>query len=483
MRKNVVVLYDDRSMPNEKIAQVSGDKSYGSIIFKQKTIRERVREIAVSRKYVTGFYPIAGEKDWEDCLQRLALAEFSTSVLYLYSEFGICDREAFGILLDKAQFLNQPERVVKERRTAALLFPSLQDFQKWVEAGSNPKGSEDMEDLEGDMFMDLSSFDEFIRYITSGFESRYFNALEGDRYTVTKRSVNREKIRKEYQYYYYLPQEMQHWFVQPYDYRENETEASYTMERMHMTDLAIQFVHGAIDLKKYEQILEQLFYFLRTRCTRRISQEEYTAVQEDLYLTKVRKRYGELKANSYFPKMNAMIQAGTDYAGIDEVFAHYERLYAGIQERESFPLLSTVGHGDLCFSNILYQSHANIVRFIDPKGAAAEQDIWTNPLYDLAKLSHSICGRYDFFNSGLYRIEVGPDLKLSLKLDFDNSPYVELFRRCLEENHFSYSVVRLYEASLFLSMLPLHMDNPQKVFGFLLNAITILEEVEQCMKE
>ena len=46
-----------------------------------------------------------------------------------------------------------------------------------------------------------------------------------------------------------------------------------------------------------------------------------------------------------------------------------------------------------------------------------------------------------------------------------------------EENGFDYLSVRLYEASLFLSMLPLHIDNPHKVFGFILNAKNILEEI------
>ena len=48
----------------------------------------------------------------------------------------------------------------------------------------------------------------------------------------------------------------------------------------------------------------------------------------------------------------------------------------------------------------------------------------------------------------------------------------------MEENGFDYQTVRLYEASLFLSMLPLHIDYPLKVFGFILNAINILEEIE-----
>ena len=39
--------------------------------------------------------------------------------------------------------------------------------------------------------------------------------------------------------------------------------------------------------------------------------------------------------------------------------------------------------------------------------------------------------------------------------------------------------VRIYEVSLFLSMLPLHMDNPYKVLGFILNARKIMEEISK----
>jgi hypothetical protein len=38
--------------------------------------------------------------------------------------------------------------------------------------------------------------------------------------------------------------------------------------------------------------------------------------------------------------------------------------------------------------------------------------------------------------------------------------------------------MRLGEASLFLSMLPLHIDYPNKVIAFMLKASQILDEVE-----
>ena len=137
-----------------------------------------------------------------------------------------------------------------------------------------------------------------------------------------------------------------------------------------------------------------------------------------------------------------------------------------------------IGHGDLCFSNILYQKEAGLLKLIDPKGCLVEQELYTDPYYDLAKLSHSICGNYDFFNSGLYQVVLGQDMKFHLAVDADNRAYAEIFKGYLKESGFDYRMVRIYEASLFLSMLPLHMDREQKVFALLLNAAGILERLE-----
>ena len=60
-----------------------------------------------------------------------------------------------------------------------------------------------------------------------------------------------------------------------------------------------------------------------------------------------------------------------------------------------------------------------------------------------------------------------------------NQLYQNLFKMKLEENGYDYQLVRLYEASLFLSMLPLHIDAPYKVLGFILNAEKILEELSE----
>jgi hypothetical protein len=138
-----------------------------------------------------------------------------------------------------------------------------------------------------------------------------------------------------------------------------------------------------------------------------------------------------------------------------------------------------MGHGDLCFSNMLYNKEICLLKLIDPKGARIEEELWTDPYYDLAKLSHSVCGRYDYINSGFHSISLDNNLLLSLEIDFDNLPYMRIFKEFCLNNGFDFTLVRLFEVSLFLSMLPFHMDNPQKVLSFILNAINIMEGLEK----
>ncbi len=137
------------------------------------------------------------------------------------------------------------------------------------------------------------------------------------------------------------------------------------------------------------------------------------------------------------------------------------------------------GHGDPCFSNILYDQTHHFLKFIDPKGAVEEKQLWTHPIYDLCKISHSILGDYDFINNDLFQVSF--DHNNSLKLTAGtayNNELKSIFLNELDKRKIDVKIMRLCEASLFLSMLPLHSDHPNKVMAFILTAKKILDEVE-----
>lgn len=479
--KDVYVIYDDLKKPAREIRTITGEKSFGETILKRVTLENRMREECLKNKAVAGFIALSEENDIVKLKQDLTKMQNENAALfYFFSNYGIGDTKEFHSLLQKTAYVNETYHVEEKGEVGAYLISNVKWFFEHAEEVRNRVAFG--ENVDAKVFVNLSEMSQFLAYITSGFDARFFNSLEGDEHTVTKKSNKIEKIKSEYNFYYFLPDEMKMWFVMPYNYQETKDGAAYTMERYHMTDIAIRFVHGAVSPAELSEILDKLFYFVDHRKAKAVSEAEAEKMADEVYLVKLKERMEQLKKTGYYEKFNQMIQIGTDYAGIEEIVKLYESLYKAIwkKKKEKNPKL-VVGHGDLCFSNILYSREASLLKLIDPKGALKEEELYMDPYYDLAKLSHSICGSYDFFNTGLYQVSMDRDMKWMLQIDCDASTYKEIFKEKLLQSGYSYEKVRVLEAGLFLSMLPYHMDQPGKVFGFLLNAVKILEEVKPCI--
>jgi thiamine kinase-like enzyme len=249
------------------------------------------------------------------------------------------------------------------------------------------------------------------------------------------------------------------------------------MERYNFTDVAIRWTHQAITIKDFDSMLDKLFYFINKRAVKSVDPSTYNEVKTELYLNKVITRVNQLKNAANYDLIANYIASGTKFSDIDGIVEFYRLNYEKIAKTVSLSPQLVVGHGDLCFSNILYDKDTTTLKLIDPKGALVEDELWTDPYYDVAKLSHSVCGYYDYINSGMVDIGVSESLELELIFDVKVDLYQERFKEYLKENGFDYKLVRLLEASLFLSMLPLHMDHPQKVLAQILNAVRILKEI------
>ena len=481
-----VCVYDDHIMPDVFIGNIAGEKTFGEIILKRVSVRERFKKFYGSLKDAGELFEFDHEWHYDVLKKNIKRLRQGSRIIHIFSYQIIPDGRASGaeVLFEKAAY-SAGNYVIKNEENAVVGFimNNSEDYCDFMdEARDNLSDPEtykhfgfDFSVIESSDFFDISVYSNFRNYITGGFDARFFNSVAGDEHIVKKTSRNKQKIKAEYTFYGLLPDDMKSWFVMPYDYEEDDNTASYTMKRYHMTDLAVRYVHGAIDTKEFEKIMELSFYFISHRASKTISAQEYKDNADKLYLEKVKKRVAELKAHPGYPELNKISQLyGNDY--IDRLTERYVELYNKINPEIKHKNISVIGHGDMCFSNMLFDKNSELLLLIDPKGALSENDLWTDPYYDVAKLSHSICGRYDFFNNGLYRFDLDDSLHPVLEIDFDNTEYDKIFRYHLEENGFSYNAVRLYEASLFLSMLPLHMDFPKKVFGFMQNAEYIMDK-------
>ncbi len=478
----VIIIYDDTGRKSEVISDIIGEKGFSDVVVKRRKLEEYYKE-AVCRIFPDLIWKkIHSTFEYSDLVKELeAYYSEDVKIVHCFSNYLIADASKALLSFRKIAYVDLQYAMLSEKRAVAGVFPSAREyisFLRLVLSGQKPwdliRNSKHFFEIEG--MIDISIVSNFIQCITGNFDSRYFNTLKENEYTLVKSSANKKKIKAEYTFFHLLPEDMKYWFVMPFNYCESEDSASYTMERLHMTDLAIKWVHGSMEIAEFEELLDKYFFFFKSRHWKECSKEDYLRISNDLYVHKVKDRIAKLKEHEEYKKF-ARLLSGTDF-DIDLLMNRYFELKKIIEARTDYPNRLVIGHGDPCFANALYNKSTQTLKFIDPKGAIKESDLWTNPYYDVAKLSHSVCGRYDFFNNGLFDIKISPNFLYELEIPFDNRIYIHVFKQKLEENGYDYLTVRIYEASLFLSMLPLHIDNPHKVFGFILNVKNILDEVE-----
>lgn len=480
----VIIIYDDTGRKSEVISDIIGDKGFADVVVKKKRLEEYYQEVAKKIFPNSTWKKLHSVFEYSDLVKELELYNNDDArIMHCFSNYIISDAGQATLSFKKLLHIDGPYGVIDGKRSVAAMFPNISSYMGFCndiisgqKAWDIARNMKDTFEIEG--LVDIGNIGNFIQCITGNFDSRYFNSLKGNEYTLIKSSSNKRKIKAEYNFYHLLPEDMKFWFVMPFNYMESEDSAQYTMERLHMTDLAIKWVHGSMDETEFEDLMDKYFFFFRSRHVKECSEEEYWRTANALYNDKVIGRIKDLKGLPEYKKLEALLKI-SDGTDIDSLAERYFKLKDSIEKRTVFPRQLVIGHGDPCFANALYNKSTKTLKFIDPKGALSEEELWTNPYYDIAKLSHSVCGRYDFFNNDLFEIKIDSTFSYNLEIPFDNAKYKEIFKEKVLENGFDYLSVRLYEASLFLSMLPLHIDNPHKVFGFILNAKNILEEIEK----
>lgn len=140
----------------------------------------------------------------------------------------------------------------------------------------------------------------------------------------------------------------------------------------------------------------------------------------------------------------------------------------------------TFGHGDFCFSNILYDARARRIKVIDPRGLTPEGQpaSYGELRYDFAKLFHSAIGAYDLVMAEV--ITGAPDGQNALIVNgvlHDRADQIaQQFRRsCLAAMNAlgGERLIAAITVQLFLSMLPLHRDKPHRQLALISRAADV----------
>ena len=124
-------------------------------------------------------------------------------------------------------------------------------------------------------------------------------------------------------------------------------------------------------------------------------------------------------------------------------------------------------HGDLIFSNVLVNERDGVFKLIDPRGGFGSATHLGLQIYDWAKISQSVHGRYEELVSGEYRIVHGDD-EVILSMDVDRLSNYAHLSEWFEASCPSPAFAKQIAGLLLISAIPFHMEDPKRATAMLL---------------
>jgi hypothetical protein len=300
--------------------------------------------------------------------------------------------------------------------------------------------------------------------------ARAFNTLKLDGLTAAKSSDDADKMRAEASWLRGAPADLQPYCARLVEEGEDGGRAYYKTEYEYLPLVAELFVYGAIGRAPWMRILDSCEAFLSLCAAHRGPGAASEALQR-LAGVKTLERLERFACASGFDIDQPLTYEGAPCPSL-RVIA--ERLAGALGPADD--RAACVMHGDFCFSNIFYSPRLRRIKVIDPRGSAGEgPSLYGDGRYDLAKLAHSITGRYDQIIAGRFVARHdGRDHSIALEA----APHHRWLEQALGE--FSVGgvrgddpVVRAVCCGLFLSMLPLHADRPDRQGAFIANALRL----------
>ncbi len=309
---------------------------------------------------------------------------------------------------------------------------------------------------------------------------RAFNAVSVDasRGILTKRSRNKGEFLDEIHWYLALPPSLQYLAPRVFAHSIEPEDPWIEMEFYGYPPLADIYLYSRLDLTEWRAIFRVLEQVMSDMGRHRVPPGEEVKIEASLrsmYLEKTTERLGRLRPADLPRDLfeGPLVVNGRPCLSLK---ACLEQLPEAL---ESAGLLSAVPfsviHGDFCPSNILFDRRSRAIRLVDPRGRFGAYSLHGDPRYDLAKLSHSFNGGYDFLVHGLFALtRNGPgDLRLRLFEDDCHVAVRDQFNQTSFASDDAFRHVRAIEALLFLSMVPLHADRPRAQEAFLVRGLEL----------
>lgn len=322
------------------------------------------------------------------------------------------------------------------------------------------------------------------KYYNSKLEvkAREFNhiIIDRDRGILKKFSDDKEKFVGEILWYLKLPADIEYVRPRIFSYSTSYGNPYVEMEYYSYHTLHELFLFGDLSYQQWLDIFKRIRFIYNDFGRYQVRGQEIRTSLEDVYLKKTLQRLEQLKNDERFQTFfnKEMVINGVKYLPLKEICRCLEKLIPEmLYDVEAFHII----HGDLCFANIMIDSNFSFIKVIDPRGRFGIYDIYGDQRYELAKLFHSVDGKYDFIIKDLFQLKAEPDRAVMEFLITERQRDYNLYEACLrvfkEEIGADLKKIELIEALLFLSMIPLHGESLEHQYVMLGTGVQILDRM------
>lgn len=304
--------------------------------------------------------------------------------------------------------------------------------------------------------------------------SRYFNQVKVDLQAkvVVKTSRWHRKLADEYHYYLEVPQKLQHYFPEILGYRQGRDFSVLEMSLLPGQNLALAWRNDLIDEHEWDSVLQSIAAVVLDQFSGWTVALSGHSIQE-MFFNKNFRRLEALAASPVGRLLNRpyLRLNGQFVMGWNELRPTLER----VRDSSFLGARGQIIHGDLCLSNILYDSSTSSIGLVDPRGSFPSRSITGDVRYDVAKLYHSTYGNYDLIASGEFSLTGNT----SLHLDFPVSCVRRRVRAAISHSQFSEfstNEMLMLAGLQLIGGLALHGDSIRRQAAMYLSGLLLLEQ-------
>lgn len=315
------------------------------------------------------------------------------------------------------------------------------------------------------------------------FVTRAYNSirLNSDKGTITKISKD-PRLQDEYKFYSNIPKNIKLYYPELISFTEQDKEYNLELEYFPFQNIGqILFKNDSTEV--WTNICLMLKYILSEFSKVKYSYysgDQVENFRHEMFIEKTEKEYNSLKKNfKWFADFTKHSQISIN----SQIYWNFDLIWPEIKEYIFENLISkdpmTFMHGDMCFSNMLCGLDPNnncVIKLIDPRGAFGVNGNHGDQFYDLAKLLHSVDGRYEEIIYDKFIISEPSEKAVAIAFNSNNADQIHRLMKKHLFDEKDYLKIKIIEGLIFVGMCARHYDSLDRQKVMYCTGIRILNE-------